>query len=158
MTAVEPAAEENGVSHTATFRDRAATILVVEDGELHRYILEILFTEHGYHVLLCENAFEALDLVRSGLRPDLLVTDVGLPGINGLDLVRRLRATRAVARIPIIVRSATPGTEDNARTAGADAFLDKGEPVSRLLATVTRLLEATTAPTPPKHTHGDPPE
>jgi len=117
-----------------------ATILVVEDGELHRYILRVLFTEHGHRVLQCTNAFEALDLLLSGRCPDLMVTDFRLPGMDGLELIRRLRAIPATSEMPVVVRSASPGIEEGAWAAGADAFVGKGEAVSRLLATVNHLL------------------
>jgi len=130
---------------TSTFqedpiRGRAAVILVVEDGDLHRHLLKSLLTEEGHLAILCADGYEALDLLRSGLRPDLIITDVGLPGMSGLDLVGRLRATPTFAQVPVLVRSAAPRVADKARAAGADAFLDKGEETARLLATITLLL------------------
>jgi len=121
-------------------RGRAAVVLVVEDGELHRHLLKGLLTEEGHLPILCTDGYEALDLLLSGLRPDLIITDVGLPDMSGLDLVARLRATPAFAQVPVLVRSAARRVADKARTAGADAFLDKGEETAQLLATVALLL------------------
>lgn len=104
----------------------AATILVVEDEpaiqELISYNLELA----GHHALRAENAEQALEMVRSAL-PDLVVLDWMLPGMNGIEFARRLRADKRTQAVPVIMLTARAGEQDKLAglETGADDYLTK---------------------------------
>jgi two-component system phosphate regulon response regulator PhoB len=104
----------------------AATILVVEDEpaiqELISYNLELA----GHHALRAENAEQALEMVRSAL-PDLVVLDWMLPGMNGIEFARRLRADKRTQAVPVIMLTARADEQDKLAglETGADDYLTK---------------------------------
>ena len=80
----------------------AGAVLLVDDEELVRLSTAAMLTDLGYKVFEAKSAEEALRLVRDGLRPDLLVTDHLMPGMNGTDLARTLRSQRPEMLILIV--------------------------------------------------------
>jgi two-component system, OmpR family, phosphate regulon response regulator PhoB len=104
----------------------AATILVVEDEpaiqELISYNLELA----GHQTLRAENAEQALEMVRSSL-PDLVVLDWMLPGMNGIEFARRLRADKRTQSLPLIMLTARADEQDKLAglEIGADDYLTK---------------------------------
>jgi CheY-like chemotaxis protein len=117
------------------------TILVVDDHQLNLSLARTLLTDEGYTVLTAADGETALETFAS-TPPDLALLDVSLPGIDGLEVLRRIRADAATAAIPVIVLTAgaLPEEEERAWTAGCDAFHTKPPDVDRLLADVARLL------------------
>ena len=81
-----------------------ATILVAEDDRHISRVLELWVTRNGHEVLTCVNGDDALDLIRSK-RPDLLITDVNMPGMNGMDLLRAAREESLLTHPAIILTS-----------------------------------------------------
>jgi pilus assembly protein CpaE len=79
-------------------------ILIAEDDPLNRVLLATFLEEAGYRVGVAANGMQALKLIRDGM-PDLVITDVNMPEMNGLELCRRLRSHHKLARIPIIMLS-----------------------------------------------------
>jgi two-component system cell cycle response regulator DivK len=125
-----------------------ATIMVVEDNELSRDALSRRLARRGYRVVLAVDGAQAIELARDE-RPDLILMDLGLPGVDGWEATRRLKADPATRRIPIIVLSAHAMTNDRdkALEAGGDGFdtkpvrfqplVDKIEALLARAATVT---------------------
>jgi CheY-like chemotaxis protein len=103
-----------------------ATILVVDDNPVNLKVLRVLLTAEGYDVLTAADAEEALRVLGSA-RPRLLLVDLQLPGMDGLELTRRLRADPAWQGIPVLAVTsyAMRGDEHKAFEAGCDAYVTK---------------------------------
>jgi CheY-like chemotaxis protein len=91
-------------AETAVPRTGKREILIAEDDPLNRVLLATFLEEAGYRVGVAANGMQALKLIREGM-PDLVITDVNMPEMNGLELCRRLRSHHKLARIPIIMLS-----------------------------------------------------
>ena len=119
----------------------AARILVVDDQRTNAEMVAGLLRNLGYEVAIAHSGEEALDVVR-GKAPDLVITDILMPGIDGYDLCRRLRAIPGTALLPVImITSAEPQTERvKGVEAGADDFLTKPVNWAELFGRVKRLL------------------
>jgi two-component system cell cycle response regulator DivK len=112
-------------------------ILAVDDQEDNRRILRDLLTSAGYEVIEAVNGEEAVTLAESQ-RPDLILMDIQLPGIDGYEATRRIKANPALRGTPLIVVTsyALSGDEGKARAAGADAYVSKPFSPRALLAKV----------------------
>jgi DNA-binding response OmpR family regulator len=118
------------------------TVLVVEDDPVILHLLEVSFDMEGWAVITASNGQEALDAVRAR-RPDVVVADVMMPVLTGLDFVKQLRADTAIARTSVVLLSAKAQTGDvrAGLASGADDYVTKPfEPIA-LVDRVTRLLE-----------------
>lgn len=115
-------------------------ILIVEDVALNRDLLTQLL-EADYDLAFAEDGRTALERAREA--PDLILMDVSLPKLDGLEAMRRLKTDPATAAIPVIVLSAhaMKGDEERARAAGGDDFLTKPIDEDRLFAAIARQLE-----------------
>ncbi|MGI3779107.1 MAG: response regulator, partial [Janthinobacterium lividum] len=102
-----PAAEEAGVEGDADRAAEALRVLLVEDNEMVRFSMDAMLSDLGYVVAAAGDADEAMGLAKD--KPDVLVTDLGLPGMDGVTLARRLRAARPSLRV--VVASGRPGEE-----------------------------------------------
>jgi CheY-like chemotaxis protein len=120
---------------------RATTILVVEDNEPSRDALSRRLARRGYRVVLAVDGHEAVSIGRSA-KPDLILMDLGLPGIDGWEATRRLKADPETHQIPIIVLSAHAMTNDRdmALAAGGDEFDTKPVRFQQLLEKIETLL------------------
>jgi len=118
-------------------------ILVVEDNALNRELFVAMLEPEGYELLLAADAREGLDKASSE-EPDLVLMDIGLPIIDGLEATRRLRENPATALIRVIMVSAhaLEGDRQRAEEAGCDGFVSK--PIRRqdLLEEIRRQLAA----------------
>ena len=117
------------------------TVLVVEDNRsVAQYIGELL--EDRYNVLYAENGQEGLDKAKDAM-PDIIMSDVMMPVMDGYEMCRRLRGDESVAHIPIVMVTAKITDEDRlcGLEAGADAYLTKPFNSSELLIRVDKLLE-----------------
>ncbi len=120
------------------------TILVVEDDFDTRYPLAELLAIRGYRVITASDAESALQSARSA-RPDLILTDIVLPGRSGLHFIRKVRADEAIHATPIIVISGCDQTtRDRAQSAGADCFLEKPIQLEKLWDEFARLFKERT--------------
>ena len=115
-------------------------ILLAEDDEVTRQLMCMTLERQGFEVVTAEDGIQAYDFALIQ-RPDLIITDVSMPGADGAQLVRRVRDTDGIAATPIIVTTGFgTGSATFTLTAGADAYEPKPvNPVS-LLETVRRLL------------------
>ncbi|WP_284352694.1 response regulator [Roseisolibacter agri] len=117
------------------------TVLLVEDNADNREIYATYLTYVGYAVLTAEDAEEGLALARAR-QPDLIVMDVGLPGMDGNAATRLLKADPALRHIPVVVLTAHVHHEDRERSleAGCDHFLTKPLEPRELGAALRRIL------------------
>jgi len=114
---------------------RRGRILLLEDSEEVRVLLERRLANAGYEVFTAEDAVEAGRLVvqRS---PDLIIADIQLPYMSGDEFVTALRADPALRDIPVIFLSVDAQLEDHAKRLGAVAYFDKAVSLERLLEVV----------------------
>lgn len=120
----------------------SATVLVVEDNALNLKLVRDVLGHAGYRVLEAGDAERGLELARDGA-PDLILMDVQLPGIDGVEALRRLRADAATASIPVVALTALAMKEDRERflSAGFDGYLEKPVSVPDLAAQLATFLE-----------------
>jgi two-component system cell cycle response regulator DivK len=117
-------------------------ILAVDDQEDNRRILRDLLTSAGFEVIEAVNGEDAVTLAESQ-RPDLILMDIQLPGIDGYEATRRIKANPALRATPLIVVTsyALSGDEAKATAAGADAYVSKPFSPRALLAKVREHLK-----------------
>jgi two-component system cell cycle response regulator DivK len=120
-----------------------ALVLIVEDTFDNRNICRTILEYGGHTVIEAFNGAEALALVRER-RPDLIIMDVVMPVMDGLEARRRLKGDPATKEIPVLILTALARASDReeAEQAGADAFLSKPCLPKVVLAEVDRLLPA----------------
>jgi CheY-like chemotaxis protein len=120
--------------------DEGAVIVVAEDHEDIRYVLKRSLERAGHRVVAAADGAAALAAVREH-RPDLVVTDVDMPHMTGLDLCRAIRADDELRHIPVVVASGSllPG-DGRAEQAGASATLLKPFVPAQLLDVIASLL------------------
>ena len=109
-------------------------ILLVEDNEMNRDMLSRRLSRRGYEVTIAVNGEEGVE-VCAKLLPDLVIMDIGLPGMDGWEATRRIKAVAATRHIPVIALTAhaMSGEEERARAAGCDDFETKPVELDRLL-------------------------
>jgi DNA-binding response OmpR family regulator len=118
----------------------AKKILVAEDDEVTRQLMCRTLERQGFEVLTAEDGIQAYEFALMQ-RPDLIITDVSMPGADGAHFVRRVRDTSEIAQTPIIVTTGYgTGSATYTLTVGADAYEPKPVDPKSLLATVRRLL------------------
>lgn len=106
-------------------RERAERILLAEDSKFLRRAYEHVLQKAGYVVITAQDGEEALTLARTK-RPDLIILDMLLPKMPGLEVLRMLKQDRRVSGIPVIVLSGLPqNTESKLKMAGAVAYYEK---------------------------------
>ena len=117
------------------------TVLIVEDNEASRDALSRRLQRRGYEVAVAVDGEQAIS-VAHGLLPDLILMDLGMPGVDGWDATRRLKADDATRHIPIIVLSAHAMSSDRelALAAGGDDFDTKPVRFQLLLEKIEKLL------------------
>jgi pilus assembly protein CpaE len=116
-------------------------ILFVDDEEQIRKLLSTWLTRHGYEVTVANDGLEALKAIRAKA-PDLVITDVNMPNMNGLELTRRLRSDHRTARIPVIMLSARKQADDvlSGYAEGADEYIPKPVEMAVLAAKIEVLI------------------
>jgi CheY-like chemotaxis protein len=119
------------------------TLLLVEDNEASRDALARRLQRRGYNMLMAVDGHEAVAIGKSA-KPDLILMDLGLPGIDGWDATAHLKMDRETKHIPIIVLSAhaMPNDRHQAMAAGGDDFDTKPVQFDRLLGKIETLLLA----------------
>jgi len=123
-----------------------STLLLVEDNEASRDALARRLERRGYAVLLAVDGHEAVSIGRAA-KPDLILMDLGLPGIDGWDATAHLKMDPETRHIPIIVLTAhaMPNDRHQALAAGGDDFDTKPVQFERLLGKIEMLLLARSA-------------
>jgi two-component system cell cycle response regulator DivK len=122
-------------------RPKPASILIVDDYEDNRQMMRKLLEMIGYSVLEADNGLEAVRLTQQK-RPSLVIMDLGLPLLSGMDAARMIRETPETSEIPIIVLSAYDGASarDDAIACGCSSYLTKPVDYATLEETIQDLL------------------
>lgn len=120
----------------------APVVLVAEDEEGVRAMLGIALRAAGFDSILCVDGEDALARLEDGLLPDLVLMDVRMPRMGGVELARRIREDRRWDLIPLVAMSAYSDDlqEHEIKAAGADAFLPKPFTISDLRSMLSSLL------------------
>lgn len=120
----------------------AKTVLIVEDNELNMKLFHDLLDAHGYKTLQTKDGMEALEIARNH-RPDLILMDIQLPEVSGLEVTKWLKEDDELAGIPVIAVTAfaMKGDEEKIREGGCEAYIAKPISVGQFLETVRRFLE-----------------
>jgi len=124
----------------------SATVLHVEDNPDNRMVVRDLLLSRGYKVVEVADGNEALGAVERE-RPDIILMDVQLPHISGLEAARRIKAREDLRHIPIVAVTsfALSGDDKKAYAAGCDAYIAKPYKVRELLKLIEELLPPATA-------------
>ncbi len=117
------------------------TILLVEDHESNVIVLRDMLEAQGYRLAVAYTGSDGLTQARAA-RPDLILMDIQLPGMSGLDVIQRIRADTRLPRMPIVALTALvmPGDRERCLQAGADEYLAKPVAMHTLLTAIARLL------------------
>lgn len=127
-------------------KDRAAqakTVLIVEDNELNMKLFNDLLEAHGYNTVQTRNGMDALALAREH-RPDLILMDIQLPEVSGLDVTKWLKEDDELRHIPVIAVTAfaMKGDEERIREGGCEAYISKPISVGMFLDTIRQFIGA----------------
>jgi len=115
-------------------------ILVIEDDDETRELLRMALEKRGYQVTVAEDGVRGYDTALF-IKPDLIVTDIRMPGADGVHVIRRVRDTASLEKTPILVTTAFgTGTATFSLQLGANAFEPKPINSQSFLSTVRRLL------------------
>ncbi|MDP6571911.1 MAG: response regulator [Rhodospirillales bacterium] len=119
----------------------AKTILIVEDNKLNMKLFNDLLQAHGYNTLQANDGGEALGLAREH-HPDLILMDVQLPEISGLEVTKRLKSDDDLKSIPIVAVTAfaMKGDEERVLNGGCQGYIAKPISVPNFLDTVAKFL------------------
>ncbi len=119
-------------------RARQPLILVVDDNDGNREMVADYLRAKGYGVEAVSSGAEALDSLAVRRLPAVIVLDIQMPGLNGLEVIRQIRAEPGSASIPIIALTALamPGDQERILQAGADIYLSKPVRLSHLAQTI----------------------
>jgi two-component system cell cycle response regulator DivK len=116
-------------------------VLVVEDNELNLKLFCDLLRAHGHQTLPVRDGREAIDQARA-FAPDLVIMDIHLPHVSGIDLIVALKGDPALASVPVmaVTAYAGKGDEEQIRAAGAEAYVSKPISVVKFMQVVNSLL------------------
>jgi len=117
--------------------ERVKTVLVVEDNELNMKLFNDLLEAHGYGVIQTRDGLSALDLARQH-RPDLILMDIQLPEVSGIEVTKWLKEDEQLRSIPVIAVTAfaMKGDEQKIREGGCEAYVSKPISVISFLKTI----------------------
>jgi CheY-like chemotaxis protein len=116
-------------------------ILVVEDNENNRYLTGYILRKHGHKVIEAVSGEEGLELALKE-QPDLILMDIHLPGMDGLEAMKRIRASEAVGGIPIIALTsyAMTGDKERALKVGCTGYIEKPIDPETIMANIESYL------------------
>lgn len=117
------------------------TVLIVEDNELNMKLFRDLLDAHGYRTIETRNGMEALRLAREQ-RPNLILMDIQLPEVSGLEVTKWLKEDDALRDIPVVAVTAfaMKGDEERIRRGGCEAYISKPISISTFIDTVRRFI------------------
>ena len=120
----------------------AKTVLIVEDNELNMKLFNDLLEAHGYRVLQTREGLSALDIAREH-KPDLILMDIQLPEVSGIEVTKWLKEDDGLRDIPVIAVTAfaMKGDEEKIREGGCEAYISKPISVASFLQTVDGFLK-----------------
>ena len=122
-------------------KESAKTVLVVEDNELNMKLFHDLLEAHGYNILQTKDGMDALRIAREH-KPDLILMDIQLPEVSGLEVTKWLKEDEDLKSIPVIAVTAfaMKGDEEKIREGGCEAYIAKPISVTNFLETVRKFL------------------
>ena len=125
-----------------TTEAKAKTILVVEDNELNMKLFNDLLESHGYIVVQTRDGLAALELARQH-KPDLILMDIQLPEVSGIEVTKWLKEDDVLKSIPVIAVTAfaMKGDEQKIREGGCEAYISKPISVMSFLQTIDKYLK-----------------
>lgn len=134
--------QEPAVAATSDKKSAMLTVLIVEDHEFQRRVQSKILREENFNVVAAASGGEALNTLRK-LRPDLILIDIELPDLNGLEILRRLRSTAVFKQTPIVMVSGDNSKEilNESRKAGANGFLVKPFDRKTLVEKIARIMK-----------------
>jgi two-component system, cell cycle response regulator DivK len=117
------------------------TVMIVEDNELNMKLFRDLLEAHGYHTVGTRDGIDALDLARKH-RPDLVLMDIQLPEVSGLEVTRWLKEDTELKAIPVVAVTAfaMKSDEERIRQGGCEAYLSKPISVAKFIETIRRFI------------------
>ena len=120
-------------------------VLAVDDEANVRRLLQLILQRAGYRVTVASDGEEALEMVKKD-RPDIVLTDITMPRVDGIEFVRRLKADASTAGIPVIMVSAKSQDQDifEAERSGADTYLPKPFSPLQVMSAISTVLERIT--------------
>ena len=126
---------------TESTNGSAKTVLVVEDNELNMKLFHDLLEAHGYNILQTKDGMDALRLAREH-KPDLILMDIQLPEVSGLEVTKWIKEDDDLKSIPVIAVTAfaMKGDEEKIREGGCEAYIAKPISVTNFLEIVQRFL------------------
>ena len=130
------------IKQGGAFEQRAAKkVLIVEDNDLNMKLFNDLLEAHGYHTLQTNDGVEALRMARQH-RPDLILMDIQLPEVSGLEVTKWLKEDDDLRSIPVIAVTAfaMKGDEEKIREGGCEAYIANPISVASFMRTVERFL------------------
>jgi two-component system cell cycle response regulator DivK len=122
---------------------QAKTVLIVEDNELNMKLFNDLLEANGYRVLQTRDGLSALDIARQQM-PDLILMDIQLPEVSGIEVTKWLKEDDELRKIPVIAVTAfaMKGDEEKIREGGCEAYISKPISVMSFLKTVDSFLKS----------------
>lgn len=119
----------------------AKTVLIVEDNDLNMKLFNDLLEAHGYTTLKTRDGIQALGIAREH-RPDLILMDIQLPEVSGLEVTKWLKEDDELRHIPVIAVTAfaMKGDEEKIRQGGCEDYIAKPITVSKFLETVQKYI------------------
>ena len=126
---------------SASANGAAKTVMVVEDNDLNMKLFHDLLEAHGYNILQTKDGMEALRMARE-YRPDLILMDIQLPEVSGLEVTKWIKEDDSLKSIPVVAVTAfaMKGDEEKIREGGCEAYIAKPISVTNFLQTVARFL------------------
>jgi two-component system cell cycle response regulator DivK len=120
----------------------AKTVLIVEDNELNMKLFHDLLSAHGYETLQTRDGVQALAMAREH-HPDLILMDIQLPEVSGLEVTRWIKEDETLKEIPVVAVTAfaMKGDEEKMRDGGCEAYIAKPISVGKFIETVRRFLD-----------------
>ncbi|PHR56779.1 MAG: two-component system response regulator [Robiginitomaculum sp.] len=117
-------------------------ILIVEDNELNMKLFRDLLEAHGYETLQTREGLQALQIAREQ-EPDLILMDIQLPEVSGLEVIKWIKEDEALAKIPVIAVTAfaMKGDEERIREGGCEAYISKPISVVPFMETIKSFLK-----------------
>ena len=117
------------------------TVMIVEDNELNMKLFHDLLDAHGYRTIETRNGMEALKLAREH-RPDLILMDIQLPEVSGLEVTKWLKEDDQLREIPVVAVTAfaMKGDEERIRRGGCEAYISKPITIGSFIDTIRRFI------------------
>ena len=131
----------SGLAGSVDMDAKSKTVLIVEDNELNMKLFHDLLDAHGYQILQTKDGMEALDIAREH-HPDLILMDIQLPEVSGLEVTKWLKDDQDLKKIPVVAVTAfaMKGDEERIREGGCEAYLSKPISVGKFIETIRHFL------------------